>query len=122
MSRVILHADANSFYATVECLYRPETQGRPLSVCGDPEKRHGIVLASNQLAKRYGIKTGMAVWQAKQACPGLIAVPPDFALYKHFSHMLRDIYEEYRGSALSSRGCDGLKSGVGFTTASRFRT
>ncbi len=95
MSRIILHADANSFYATVECLYRPEAQGKPLSVCGDPEKRHGIVLASNQLAKKCGIKTGMAVWQAKQACPGLITVPPDFALYKHFSHMLRDIYEEY---------------------------
>ena len=93
MSRVILHADANSFYASVECLYRPEAQGRPLSVCGDPEKRHGIVLASNQLAKKYGVKTGMALWQARQICPGLIAVPPDFALYKHFSRMLRDIYE-----------------------------
>lgn len=91
MSRVIFHADANSFYATVECLYRPEAQGKPLSVCSDPEKRHGIVLASNQQAKNCG----MAVWQAKQACPGLIAVPPDFALYKHFSRMLRDIYEEY---------------------------
>lgn len=95
MPRVILHADANSFYATVECLYRPECQGKPLSVCGDPEKRHGIVLASNQLAKRFGVKTGMAVWQAKQACPELVAVAPDFALYKHFSRMLRDIYEEY---------------------------
>ena len=48
MSRVILHADANSFYATVECLYRPEAQGRPLSVCGDPEKRHGIVLVQSR--------------------------------------------------------------------------
>lgn len=105
MSRVILHADANSFYATVECLYRPETQGRPLSVCGDPEKRHGIVLASNQLAKKYGVKTGMAVWQAKQVCPGLIAVPPDFALYKHFSRMLRDIYEEY-SDCVESFGLD----------------
>ena len=95
MARVILHSDANSFYASVECLHRPDVRNGPLSVCGDPEMRHGIVLASNQQAKKQGVKTGMAVWQAKQKCPGLVVVPPDYALYKHFSHMLREIYECY---------------------------
>ena len=95
MARVILHSDANSFYASVECLHRPDVRDHPLSVCGAPEMRHGIVLASNQQAKRWGVKTGMAVWQAKQTCPGLVVVPPDYSLYKHFSHMLRDIYECY---------------------------
>lgn len=66
------------------------------------------MLASNQLAKKYGVKTGMALWQAKQACPGLIAVPPDFALYKHFSHMLRDIYEEY-SDRVESFGLRGVQ-------------
>ena len=88
MGRVILHVDANSFYASVECLYRPEMRNTPLSVCGDPEQRHGIVLASNQLAKKWGVKTGMAVWQAKQACPKLITVPPDYKLYLHFSSIV----------------------------------
>lgn len=95
MERVILHVDANSFYASVECLYRPKERGRPLSVCGDPEQRHGIVLASNPLAKVHGVKTGMAIWQAREACPDLVVVPPDYKLYLHFSQMLRDIYDEY---------------------------
>lgn len=95
MQRVILHVDANSFYASVECLYRPSERGRPLSVCGDPEQRHGIVLASNPLAKVHGVKTGMAIWQARQVCPQLVTVPPDFQLYLHFSRMLREIYEDY---------------------------
>ena len=95
MQRVILHVDANSFYASVECLYRPDERGRPLSVCGDPEQRHGIVLASNPLAKVHGVKTGMAVWQARQVCPHLVTVPPDYQLYLHFSKMLRSIYENY---------------------------
>ena len=95
MERVILHIDANSFYASVECLYRPQQRECPLSVCGDPEQRHGIVLASNTLAKQRGVKTGMAVWQAKQTCPGLVIVPPDYQLYLHFSKKLRAIYEQY---------------------------
>lgn len=95
MERVILHIDANSFYASVECLYRPQQRECPLSVCGDPEQRHGIVLASNTLEKQRGVKTGMAVWQAKQTCPGLVIVPPDYQLYLHFSKKLRAIYEQY---------------------------
>lgn len=95
MSRVILHLDANSFYASVECLYRPEIRSKPVSVCGDPEARHGIVLTSNQLAKKRGVKTGMAIWQARQFCPELVVVPPDYPLYIHFSRMMRQMYEQY---------------------------
>lgn len=95
MQRVILHVDANSFYASVECLYRPSEREKPLSVCGDPEQRHGIVLASNAIAKVHGVKTGMAVWQARQVCPELVTVPPDYRLYQHFSQMMRGIYEQY---------------------------
>lgn len=95
MSRVILHMDANSFYASVECLYRPEVRNKPVSVCGDPQARHGIVLTGNQLAKKCGVKTGMAIWQARQCCPELVVVPPDYALYLHFSHMLHAICDDY---------------------------
>ena len=95
MGRVILHADANCFYASVECLYRPQYRGRPLAVCGDPEARHGIVLTATYPAKRAGVKVGMAIWQARQICPSLICVPPDYALYMHFSELMSNIWHEY---------------------------
>lgn len=95
MERVILHADLNNFYASVECLYRPEIRNKPVAVCGDPEARHGIVLAKNYPAKVTGIKTGEAIWQAKQKCPGLIVVMPNFALYLRFARLARGIYADY---------------------------
>ena len=53
MSRVILHSDANNFYASVECLYNPELRDKPVAVGGDVEARHGIILAKNYVAKNY---------------------------------------------------------------------
>lgn len=97
MERVILHADANSYYAAVECLYTPALRGKPMAVCGRVEERHGIVLAKSEAAKRWGVKTGMAIWQARQRCPRLVCVPPDYTLYLHFSRKLRRIYEQYTG-------------------------
>ena len=95
MERVILHSDCNSFYASVECLYRPEICDKPVAVGGDVEHRHGIILAKNPLAKRYRIRTGEALWQAKQKCPDLIVVPPNYELYMRFSRMARTIYLDY---------------------------
>ncbi len=93
--RVILHVDCNCFYASVEMLYHPEYSGLPLAVGGDEEKRHGIVLTANYIAKRRGVKTGMALWEAKQSCPDVIFVPPRMYLYIRFSQMAREIYREY---------------------------
>ena len=93
--RTILHSDMNSFYASVEMLHHPEFTGMPLAVGGDPEARHGIVLTANYIAKRKGVKTGMALWQAKQICPEIIFVPPRMDLYLRFSQMAREIYSEY---------------------------
>ena len=93
--RVILHSDMNCFYASVEMLHHPEFAGMPLAVGGDPEARHGIVLTANYIAKKKGVKTGMALWQAKQVCPGIIFVPPRMDLYLRFSQMAREIYSEY---------------------------
>ncbi len=95
MERVILHSDANSFYASVECLYNPSIRDRPVAVCGDPKERHGIVLTANPVARQWGLKTGMAVWQARQACPGLVTVRPNYLLYLHFARLMRGIYQEY---------------------------
>lgn len=93
--RVILHSDCNGFYASVECLHNPELRNKPVAVSGDAENRHGIILAKNEIAKKYGIKTGEAIWQAKQKCPELVTVKPHFELYKRFSKMARRIYSDY---------------------------
>lgn len=93
--RTILHSDINCCYANIELLHRPNLRGKPLAVGGDPEARHGIVLTADYVAKRSGVKTGMALWQAKQVCPELIIVPPRMDLYLRFSRMAREIYSEY---------------------------
>lgn len=93
--RVILHSDCNSFYASVECLLNPQIRNKPVAVGGDVEKRHGIILTKNELAKKYNIKTGEAIWQAKQKCPDLVVVPPRFDIYKKFSKAAREIYYDY---------------------------
>ncbi len=92
MGRVILHADCNAFYVSVECIERPELRGKPVAVCGDPDARHGIILTKNQQAKQMGVQTGEAIWQARQKCPGLVALKPDFRKYMHFSQLTRKIY------------------------------
>ena len=95
MDRVILHSDCNCFYASVEMLHHPELDGRPLAVGGDPQQRHGIILTANYIAKRAGVKTGEALWQARQACPELVIVPPRMDLYLRFSELAREIYRDY---------------------------
>lgn len=95
MERVILHCDMNNFYASVECLYNPKLRGKPVAVAGDVEQRHGIVLAKNYEAKRYGVSTGQPLWKAKQLCPEIVFVPPHFDRYLHFSALAREIYKEY---------------------------
>lgn len=93
--RSILHVDMNNFYASVECHYRPEIRHLPVAVAGDPLNRHGIILAKNMIAKRLGVKTGEAIWEAKQKAPKLVTVPPDFAKYLKFSRLARSILYDY---------------------------
>jgi DNA polymerase IV len=91
VNRTILHSDCNCFYASVELLHHPELRGKPVVVGGDPEARHGIVLTADYTAKRYGVKTGMALWQAKQVCPDITFLPPRMDLYLRFSRMAQEI-------------------------------
>ncbi len=93
--RFILHSDCNGFFASVECLYNPEIRQKPVAVCGDAEKRHGIILAKNEIAKKYKIKTGEAIWQALEKCPELVTVSPHYDRYLRFSKMATRIYSDY---------------------------
>lgn len=90
--RAILHSDLNCFFASVERVLNPEYEGKAIAVCGSIEDRHGIVLAKSEPAKQAGVKTGMVIWQAKQLCPDLITVKPNYEYYSKFSSLVRDIY------------------------------
>ena len=95
MAKVILHADLNNFYASVACLHRPDLREVPVAVCGDPARRHGIVLAKNMPAKRYGIQTGQVLWQAFQLCPRLTTIAPDYREVSRMSQTVRTIFGRY---------------------------
>ncbi len=90
--RIILHCDLNSYFASVEILESSELRGKPVAVCGSVEARHGIVLARSEAAKKCGVRTAEAVWQAKQKCPSLIIIEPHYEKYVRYSRMVKDIY------------------------------
>ena len=95
MDRTILHCDCNAFYASVECVLNPELKKVPMAVGGDEESRHGIILAKNELAKKYNIQTAETIWQAKKKCPDLVIVRPHHDLYYKYSKQVMDIYKRY---------------------------
>jgi len=95
MDRVILHCDLNCFYASVELLSHPDLREVPTAVCGDPTSRHGIILAKNEPAKRFGVQTAETIWQAKKKCPDLVLLPPHHDLYRAYSKKVNAIYDEY---------------------------
>lgn len=105
MERIVLHSDLNNFYASVERKLNPDFAGKPVAVCGNVEERRGIVLAKCELAKKFGIKTGDTVWQAKRKCPALVVVRPHFQEYMSYSRKVKAIYARYT-DLIESYGID----------------
>ena len=95
MERIIFHCDLNSFYASVELLSHPELRHLPVAVCGDPESRHGIILAKNEPAKKFGVKTAETIWQARRKCPELVLLPAHHGIYREFSKKINRMYQDY---------------------------
>ena len=93
--RTILHSDLNNFYASCECLFHPEYDGKPLVVCGKIEDRHGIVLAKNYIAKQGGVKTGMTIYECKKIFPDIVTVLAHHDLYLEYSKKVKNIYKDY---------------------------
>jgi len=117
MRKIILLADKESFYASVEITRNPSLKEKLVVVCGDPKRRHGITLAATREAKRYGIKTGMPAWQCKKLCPHAVFVQPHMKTYINVSLQITDIFEQFtdRGSPcsideqfLDMTGCERL--------------
>ena len=93
--RIIYHIDCNAFYASVEELFHPELKRVPMAVCGNPEARRGIILAKNELAKGFGVKTAETIWQAKRKCPELVLRPARHRTYREYCERVNAIYEQY---------------------------
>ncbi len=93
--RAILHCDLNNFFASVEMLSKPELRNVPMAVSGDPNKRHGIILAKNQIARKYGIYTPETVYSALKKCPNLVLVKPHYEEYVKYSKLVNEIYKKY---------------------------
>ncbi|EYE88087.1 DNA polymerase IV [Fervidicella metallireducens AeB] len=93
--RKILHVDLNAFYASVEQALNPDLEGLPVAVAGDKEKRTGIILTSSYEARKFGVKTGMTVGDAKNLCPNLVLVKPNFKNYMSYSIRVMDILRSF---------------------------
>lgn len=131
MDRTILHCDLNGFYASVELRDKPELQNKPVAVCGDPESRHGIILAKNEAAKKFQVKTAETIWQARRKCPDLILLPAHHDQYRLWSKRVNAIYERYTDlvepfgideSWLDITGSMHLFGGDGRTIADQIRS
>ena len=95
MERTILHCDCNGFFASVECVLNPEYKDVPMAVCGSSENRHGIILAKNELAKKFNIKTAETIWSAKRKCPDLVLAPPHKDIYAEHSKKINKVYADF---------------------------
>ena len=116
--RVILHSDINCCYASIEHLHHPELAGKPLAVGGDPEARHGIVLTADYIAKKYGVKTGMALWQAKQVCPDITFVSPRMDLYWEQIDLFSSVEKREKQMKMDS-AVDEIRKRFGFYSIQR---
>ena len=90
----ILHVDGDSFFASCEIALHPEWQGRPVWV-GGGRRGNGIVIASNRIAKKYGVTTGMACFDARKLCPEGITAPPNYTEYRRISQEMFRVLEQY---------------------------
>ncbi len=95
MERVIVHSDINHCYAQIEEMLDPRLRNIPMAVGGSEEKRHGIILAKNDLAKTFNIKTGESLRDARKKCPELRIIHPKYDIYVYYTEKIKDIYRKY---------------------------
>lgn len=93
--RIILHIDFNSYFATVEQQANPRLRGKPVGVTGGDRMQRTVLGAASIEAKKYGVKTGMQIWQAKQLCPQIILVKGDCDKYLACTTKFLNILKDY---------------------------
>ena len=93
-TRKIIHLDMDAFYASVEMRDNPRLKSLAVAVGGDPGRR-GVIATANYKARKYGVRSAMPSWKAKQICPDLVIVPPDFDKYKQESRAIHEIFHSF---------------------------
>lgn len=93
LNRKIIHVDMDAFFASVEQMDDPRLRGKPVAVGGGSSR--GVVAAASYEARKYGVRSAMPGFKAKQKCPHLIFVPPRFKRYKELSYQIREVFIEY---------------------------
>ncbi|MDR2458287.1 MAG: DNA polymerase IV [Clostridiales Family XIII bacterium] len=95
MEKIILHLDMNNFFASCTLLSFPQYKNLPVAISGHIDKQHGIILAKNEIAKNYGIKTAETVISANKKCKNLILLKSDYDKYAYYSKKINSIYARW---------------------------
>jgi DNA polymerase-4 len=93
-ARKIIHIDMDAFYASVEMRDQPTLKSHPVAVGGDPQGR-GVIATANYIARKYGVRSAMPSWKAKQLCPDLLILFPNFEKYKQESQAIQEILRQF---------------------------
>lgn len=93
-TRKIIHIDMDAFYASVEMRDNPALKFRPVAVGGDPGRR-GVIATANYIARKYGVRSAMPSWKAKQLCPDLLIIFPNFEKYKQESRAIQEVFRSF---------------------------
>jgi DNA polymerase-4 len=96
MARIIMHLDMDAYFASVEQQASPALRGRPIGVTGKPQER-SIVVAASREAKRFGVSTGMPIWEARRCCPQLQLVSGSASRYIATTKRFLSILKRYTG-------------------------
>ena len=112
----ILHVDADSFFASCEIVLNKKLQGRPVWV-GGGRRGDGIVIAANRTAKKFGVKTGMACFEAKRLCPKGVLCQPHYEEYRRLSHKMFRVLEQYSPTLVPISIDEGF---LDFTTMDKY--
>src|SRR5690348_8756715 len=92
--RKIIHVDMDYFYAAVEIRDQPELANKPVAVGGTVAQR-GVIATCNYEARKYGIHSAMATWEAFKRCPNLILLPGNMPKYKQVSRAIHEVFKQY---------------------------
>lgn len=111
----ILHVDGDSFFASCEIALDGTLQGRAVWV-GGGRRGDGIVIAANRAAKKFGVKTGMACFEAARLCPRGVLCKPHYDAYRELSRRMFRILEEYSPTLVPTSIDEGF---LDFTTMER---
>ncbi|SFE74691.1 DNA polymerase-4/DNA polymerase V [Alteribacillus iranensis] len=95
MERTVFLVDMQSFYASLEKVYHPALEDKPVVVAGDPSIRSGVILAACPIAKKWGVQTAEALWEAENKCPDLVVIPPRMQSYIDASIEIGAVLESF---------------------------